>query len=91
MLSCCSAFVPCFVSCVLQSSVSHDVQLQVNGDGQYERISGSSLGGGTFWGLCRLLTQRRDFDDMLELSMQGNNANVRAERGKEMVGGTHPC
>lgn len=50
--------------------------VKVTGEGQYERVSGSSLGGGTFWGLCRLLTQRTDFDDMLELSMQGDNANV---------------
>ncbi|KAF8056112.1 pantothenate kinase 2 [Scenedesmus sp. PABB004] len=46
------------------------------GEGQHTRVSGSSVGGGTFWGLCRLLTGRRDFDEMLELSMQGNNANV---------------
>jgi pantothenate kinase len=46
------------------------------GEGQFTRVSGSSVGGGTFWGLCRLLTGRRDFDDMLSLSMQGNNANV---------------
>ena len=46
------------------------------GEGQYSRVSGSSVGGGTFWGLCRLLTGLRDFDEMLQLSMQGNNANV---------------
>eukprot|EP00775_Hariotina_reticulata_P009200 gene9200-9367_t len=46
------------------------------GEGEYCRVSGSSVGGGTFWGLCRLLTGLRDFDAMLELSMQGNNANV---------------
>jgi hypothetical protein len=27
-------------------------------------------------GLCLLLTGLRDFDDMLQLSMQGNNRNV---------------
>ncbi|KAF6257411.1 fumble-domain-containing protein [Scenedesmus sp. NREL 46B-D3] len=26
------------------------------GEGQHTRVSGSSVGGGTFWGLCRLLT-----------------------------------
>jgi len=50
--------------------------VKVTGEGQYERVSGSSLGGGTFWGLCRLLTGVKDFDAMLELSMQGDNANV---------------
>lgn len=30
--------------------------LKINGPGDYERVSGTSLGGGTFWGLARLLT-----------------------------------
>ncbi|EIE24982.1 fumble-domain-containing protein [Coccomyxa subellipsoidea C-169] len=50
--------------------------LKVDGDGQYERVSGSSLGGGTFWGLCRLLTKCRSFDEMLELSSRGDNSKV---------------
>ncbi len=51
--------------------------LQVSGENSYERVSGSSIGGGTFWGLCRLLTGRTNFDEMLELSMRGDNAAVR--------------
>lgn len=50
--------------------------VKVAGQGQYERVSGSSLGGGTFWGLCRLLTRTRSFDEMLELSMRGDNRKV---------------
>ena len=50
--------------------------LKVSGDGNYERVSGSSLGGGTFWGLCRLLTKCRGFDEMLELSAKGDNSKV---------------
>lgn len=49
---------------------------QVESDTSHERVSGSSLGGGTFWGLCRLLTGVRGFDEMLELSAQGDNAKV---------------
>ena len=49
---------------------------QVAGEGDHQRVSGSSLGGGTFWGLCRLLTRVRAFDEMLELSAQGDNAKV---------------
>ena len=52
--------------------------LKVEGDGQYERVSGSNLGGGTFWGLCRLLTRCKGFDEMLELSMRGDNSKVSA-------------
>ena len=54
--------------------------IKVDGEGQYERVSGSSVGGGTFWGLCRLLTGLQDFDDMLELSAKGNHANVSSEQ-----------
>ena len=50
---------------------------QVDGDGQFTRVSGSSVGGGTFWGLCSLLTGEGDFDKILALSALGNNANVR--------------
>lgn len=50
--------------------------VQVAGDGDHDRVSGSSLGGGTFWGLCRLLTKVRAFDEMLELSAKGDNAKV---------------
>ena len=52
--------------------------IKVEGEGQYERISGSSLGGGTFWGLCRLLTGCTSFDEMLELSARGDNAKAPA-------------
>ncbi|KAI8462346.1 MAG: fumble-domain-containing protein [Monoraphidium minutum] len=50
--------------------------IKVDGDGQFTRISGSSVGGGTFWGLCSLLTGERDFDKILALSATGNNATV---------------
>lgn len=30
---------------------------QVDGDGKFERVSGTNVGGGTFWGLGRLLTK----------------------------------
>jgi len=39
--------------------------LKVTGDNQFERISGTSLGGGTLWGLLRLVTDCKDFDEMV--------------------------
>jgi type II pantothenate kinase len=39
-------------------------------------IPGTSLGGGTLWGLLSLLTDANSYDDMLELSQQGDNKNV---------------
>ncbi|KAK9675570.1 hypothetical protein RND81_11G015800 [Saponaria officinalis] len=47
--------------------------IKVDGDGKFERVSGTSIGGGTFWGLGRLLTKCQSFDELLELSHQGNN------------------
>lgn len=42
--------------------------IKVDDDFNFERVSGSSLGGGTFWGLCRLLTGARNFDEMLDIA-----------------------
>ncbi len=50
---------------------------QVSSPTQHERVSGSALGGGTFTGLCRLLTGARTFDDMLALAAKGDNTKVR--------------
>lgn len=38
---------------------------------------GTNIGGGTFWGLCKLLTGMDNFDDILSLSGEGDNSNVR--------------
>ena len=43
---------------------------------RHERVSGSNIGGGTFWGLCRLLTGLKDYDEMLKLSAEADNAKV---------------
>eukprot|EP00249_Psilotum_nudum_P020571 c27763_g1_i2 orf=375-1811(-) len=50
--------------------------IKVDGDGKFQRISGTNLGGGTFWGLGRLLTRCKNFDEILELSQQGDNSTV---------------
>uniref|UniRef100_A0A6N2K394 Damage-control phosphatase ARMT1-like metal-binding domain-containing protein n=1 Tax=Salix viminalis TaxID=40686 RepID=A0A6N2K394_SALVM len=50
--------------------------IKVDGDGKYERVSGTSVGGGTFWGLGKLLTKCQSFDELLELSHQGNNRAI---------------
>ncbi|XP_022734129.1 pantothenate kinase 2-like isoform X2 [Durio zibethinus] len=61
--------------------------LKVDGDGKFERVSGTNLGGGTFWGLGRLLTKDENFDGLLELSHQGNNRVVDMLVG-DIYGGT---
>lgn len=50
--------------------------IKVSGPENYERIGGSSLGGGTLWGLLSLITGAKSFDEMLDLSTQGDNTKV---------------
>lgn len=39
-------------------------------------FKGTNIGGGTFWGLCRLLTGLANFDEILELTSHGDNSKV---------------
>lgn len=50
--------------------------LKVDGEKTFTRVGGTSLGGGTFWGLCHLLTGVSNFDEMLELSKKGDSRKV---------------
>ncbi|XP_076037510.1 pantothenate kinase 3 fbl isoform X3 [Oratosquilla oratoria] len=50
--------------------------LAVDGPDNYRRVSGTSLGGGTFLGLCCLLTGCRTFEEAIELAAKGNNEKV---------------
>ena len=50
--------------------------IKVAGPRQFERTGGTSLGGGTLWGLLSLLTGARTFDNMLELADKGDNSAV---------------
>ncbi|RWR81972.1 pantothenate kinase 2 isoform X1 [Cinnamomum micranthum f. kanehirae] len=47
--------------------------IKVDGDGSFQRVSGTNVGGGTYWGLGRLLTKCKSFDELLELSQRGDN------------------
>lgn len=46
------------------------------GPDDFRRVDGSSIGGGTFWGLCRLLLQCDSFDDLIALTERGVSSNV---------------
>ncbi|KAK9432984.1 type II pantothenate kinase [Lipomyces doorenjongii] len=50
--------------------------IMVSGPRQFKRIGGSSLGGGTLWGLLSLLTGAKSFDEMLDMAAKGDNTNV---------------
>jgi type II pantothenate kinase len=50
--------------------------LKVRGPNDYERVSGSSIGGGTYWGLCRLLTKSSSFENALDMAERGDAAEI---------------
>ena len=50
--------------------------VKVSGPRQFQRVGGTSLGGGTLWGILSLLTGARNFDEMLALAENGDNTAV---------------
>ncbi|KAI0523994.1 hypothetical protein KFK09_003358 [Dendrobium nobile] len=50
--------------------------IKVDGDGKFQRVSGTNVGGGTYWGLGKLLTKCKSFDELLELSQKGDSSNI---------------
>ena len=63
--------------------------LKVSSNGnKFERVSGSALGGGTYWGLARLLTRVKDFKQSMELATQGKSENVDMTVG-DIYGGDY--
>ncbi len=57
---------------------SHSLSSMVRVDNEksFSRVSGTNIGGGTFWGLARLLTGCSSFDEILQLSSHGDNSKV---------------
>jgi len=61
----------------LVASVGSGVSfLKVSGPSTFQRLNGTSLGGGTFWGLCRLLTNEQSYERVKELGVIGCAENV---------------
>jgi type II pantothenate kinase len=54
--------------CLLVNIGSGVSIIKVDEDGKFERVSGTSLGGGTLWGLLSLLTPATTFDGMLNIT-----------------------
>ncbi|KAG0679109.1 Pantothenate kinase [Kluyveromyces marxianus] len=50
--------------------------LKVDSPKTFSRVGGSSLGGGTLWGLLSLITGAKSFDEMLSWAHKGDNTNV---------------
>lgn len=72
-------FVPCnshtypYLLVNIGSGVS---MIKVSGPREFQRIGGTSLGGGTLWGLLSLLTGARNFEEMLGMAERGDNTKV---------------
>lgn len=62
--------------------------LAVYGPNNYKRISGTSLGGGTFLGLCTLLTGSTTFEEAIRLATQGDHRKVD-KLVKDIYGGDY--
>jgi len=53
----------------------------VEGPGTWRRVSGTPIGGGTFFGLTNMLTGLTSFDTMLELAARGDHTRVNLTVG----------
>lgn len=63
--------------------------VRVDGPEEFERVSGSALGGGTFWGLCRLLCPScLDFKQAVSLAETGDNKTFNLTV-KDIYGGDY--
>ncbi|XP_070259989.1 LOW QUALITY PROTEIN: 4'-phosphopantetheine phosphatase [Myotis yumanensis] len=62
--------------------------VKVETEDRFEWIGGSSIGGGTFWGLGALLTKTQKFDELLHLASRGQHANVDM-LVQDIYGGAH--
>lgn len=60
----------------------------VTSETTWVRVGGTSLGGGTFYGLVRCLTDITNFDEMLDLAEVGDNSHVDLTVG-DIYGGDY--
>ena len=62
--------------------------LKVYSDEKFERVGGTAMGGGTFWGLGSLLTNAQGFDELLSLAEKGESSSVDL-LVKDIYGGSY--
>jgi len=56
---------------------------------EFKRVTGTSIGGGTFLGLCALLTGCETFDEAIELASSGDATKID-KLVKDIYGGDYP-
>eukprot|EP01006_Ploeotia_vitrea_P056719 TRINITY_DN68121_c5_g2_i1.p2 TRINITY_DN68121_c5_g2~~TRINITY_DN68121_c5_g2_i1.p2 ORF type:complete len:400 (-),score=53.88 TRINITY_DN68121_c5_g2_i1:2509-3708(-) len=62
--------------------------LKIEADGSYKRCGGTSQGGATFLGLCRLVSDANTFEEAMNLCAQGDNTQVDKLVG-DIYGGSY--
>eukprot|EP00468_Gymnochlora_sp_CCMP2014_P014154 CAMPEP_0167770016 /NCGR_PEP_ID=MMETSP0110_2-20121227/17662_1 /TAXON_ID=629695 /ORGANISM="Gymnochlora sp., Strain CCMP2014" /LENGTH=587 /DNA_ID=CAMNT_0007659101 /DNA_START=24 /DNA_END=1787 /DNA_ORIENTATION=- len=62
--------------------------LRVDSDKEFKRVGGSCVGGGTYWGLCRLLLGAQSFKEAMQMANEGNHHNVDMTVG-DIYGGDY--
>jgi len=62
--------------------------IKVKNSREFERVSGTALGGGTYWGLCQLLTGCKDFEAAAKLASGGDAGEVNLEV-RDIYGGDY--
>eukprot|EP00656_Telonema_subtile_P009995 TRINITY_DN14761_c0_g1_i2.p1 TRINITY_DN14761_c0_g1~~TRINITY_DN14761_c0_g1_i2.p1 ORF type:complete len:457 (+),score=116.98 TRINITY_DN14761_c0_g1_i2:145-1515(+) len=73
-----------FLLCHIGSGVSI---VKVSSPSEFVRVSGTALGGGTFYGLAKMLTDVDTFQDAMELSEAGDQTKVNLLVGDIYGGG----
>jgi type II pantothenate kinase len=74
-----------YMLCNIGSGVSI---LHVNSKDDYKRVSGTALGGGTFFGLAKLLTKLKSFKECMEEAAVGDETTVNM-LVKDIYGGRY--
>jgi len=54
----------------------------------FQRVSGTAMGGGTYWGLCQLLTDCKTWEEAMELAASGNADDVNL-KVRDIYGGDY--
>jgi type II pantothenate kinase len=62
--------------------------LLVKDENHFKRVSGTSIGGGTFVGLCKLIADCTSFEEALQLAAEGDPRNVDMTVG-DIYGGDY--
>lgn len=85
--------------CLLVNIGSGVSIIKVDVGGDFERVSGTSLGGGTLWGLLSLLTPAKSFDGMAhsrsnchsKIELLNVDRDVSVVRARRQLDGRYAC